>query len=210
MGPSHITGWEASHSVSLTFINVPPTCVDMPIDIPCANGSAIDPALWWCEWRGVHANQTFGPYSAHHEVEFAQNVGSLQLPLAVRVMLTCPVPEIDLITTLAGYSGYGEDVVLEVVARYGAAADTSVPLPWVGIPVGGRITLHELPQPPSSPPSSPPPTPPPPPLAPPKDNSCRDLFNMGYNCTQPAKKTGPKCVSPGPACVKSSPSYGHG
>lgn len=47
LGPNNFTGWAKTHRVRVKFINVPPSCVDVPLSTPCANDSAIDPKLWW-------------------------------------------------------------------------------------------------------------------------------------------------------------------
>ena len=50
MAPTMFTAHEvesSSQEVTLKFINVPPSCADVPLLTPCANDSSIDPALFW-------------------------------------------------------------------------------------------------------------------------------------------------------------------
>ena len=176
MGPTLVTGLEVvegTKAVAIKLINVPPSCIDVPLLTPCANDSAIDPALFWCMWQGSVGSYSSGPHHAVAEPFYID--GHL---VSLRVMLYCPVLSLQRLSALSGYAGDGLAVQFELGVSHGTSADGAKALPWVGMPDANQIRFSGLPEPPSPPPATPPGLPP---RSPTTDRSCKELMDAGYN-----------------------------
>lgn len=77
--PGTITAW---------LINVPTTCIDKEIDEPCASQDSIEPALFFCHYRGQRGLAT-APHPVRAEV-LEVNVGSTTVGL--QPVVKCPIP----------------------------------------------------------------------------------------------------------------------
>ena len=111
---------ETPNSINVSFISVPPSCVDVPIEKPCADQSDMPrPALFWCSFSGSGGSEVMGPY---HAFTVPQSAHGISLGLEVR--LECKLPPMESLERAAGYRGDGTVQTLNVsVSHFPAGSE---------------------------------------------------------------------------------------
>ena len=140
---------EDDTTVKAYLDGVPPSCVNVAIDQPCADSSD-HPLLFWCTW--THESGGIikkGPYRAVYTPEMVTGTSEL---LALKVYVECTVP------TLAELQFVGQHVPMVNmtlgVVHHGSGE--SVAIPFAGIEDGDVVTIPGPRAPPSPPPLAPP------------------------------------------------------
>ena len=158
------TSWSGMPVFNLTFrlLNVATSCINVPIEQPCANHVPGLQELFWCGFGGRGGETFTGPYSAFTQEHLA-STGDL---LAIEVMLTCPVPSLSTISAVGDVGG-GTEAHINVSVAHWHADPTGDPLAprlaWQGVPAGHILHLDALPtmaptRAPNAPPSAAPTT----------------------------------------------------
>ena len=161
------TVMDTAYNTTLTLVltGVAETCINVPIETPCAAHSARVPALFYCTYTAASGSTPLyvGPLTATAE----EVLSASNRYLGTEVMLNCPQPPYDQFVGLTSYPGDGSTVSLSVGAVHfgppGVAG--AVALPFQGPSGGNVVNYTSLPAPPSpslppapvSPPASPPP-----------------------------------------------------
>ena len=178
--PQQIMTVEAAPDQNVTahLRGVPPTCVDIPIEFPCASHTPNRPPMWYCVYEANHGNETLGPFSA---VVMPHVVHAAAPPMAYAVVLHCPVPRYDELVRIAGADANDGLLTVTLTIAHGSRAPgvVGMRLPFEGLVGGDGITFAGLPIPPSPPPPQLPPTRPPqlpPPLMPPVSHNETEVY----------------------------------
>ena len=162
--------------VIVEFANVPPTCINVPIETPCVPHDPALPALFYCNFVSqTSAVLSTAPIRAHREAFSDSGTGSL---LGFASRLTCILPDRASVVTATGFPGGNATITLMLTVSYlqpssGAAA---VDIPFLGLLGGNVLSFSAL----SLPPAVPPPVPPaaPSPRAP-GEPSCKGHLDHG-------------------------------
>ena len=146
-------------NVTAQLRGVPYTCVDIPIDEPCASHTRDRPGNFFCLYTGTQGTETVGPLSAEVVPHYIEPSA---LPVAYAVVLHCPAPSFDGIVRISGptsASGAAQ-ATLSIAHGTRTPGEVGVNIPFEGMVGGDEVSFVELPTPPS-PPSLPPPSVPP-------------------------------------------------
>lgn len=151
----------AEGTVTVRLLNVPPTCVDVPVREPCVDDEEHGHPHFFCVFSGAVSTAVVGPVMASKQERWAG-----QQLLAVQPLLACPLPPYEQILSSTGYTGDGSSVSLVLtISHYASSGEDAVDIPFEGPDGGNTLTLAM--GAPSMPPSPLPPPPPPPPRPPP-------------------------------------------
>lgn len=162
-----VAGVEAASDAVATveLINVKHTCSGMPITTPCVDRRV--PArlrLFACSFTG-----TGGSWRSEFALGAYSNVtGAHGMTLGLDVLLDCPFPPYDTLTSISSYDGSGGPVNVSLGVEWyrDQAVGGPLVLPWQGLDGGDTLSIEGLLMPPSQPPLVPPHTPPTPPPSP--------------------------------------------
>lgn len=171
----------AGDSVTIELMNVPSTCVDVPITTPCARHNIGRPALFFVEFSGAQGTMVSGPVAAHPERVYE---GDVLLGIAVQLAVVVPANN-DLLAIAAADETTGAVSLNVSVTHFAPSTSTlSLLLPFRGYP-GNDLLSIDLRTPPTSPPASPQPTPPsapPLPSPPPPPLCCQSATQAAASC----------------------------
>jgi len=167
--------------ITVQFSNVKTTCIDVPIDVPCASEHEGGPKLFTATFTGAASSVTVGPMSPS-AVEVLSESGKSLLGIAVRAEVPLPKK-----STILAITGFGEMEQGYANVTVSIEYDGKV-LPFTGMPLGNMLQNIKMA---ANPPSTPPPLPPAPPPKP-KTYACntRAAEHPGYT-TQ--KRDGALC-----------------
>ena len=162
--------YDVEPNVTATFLNVPPTCANSPIDVPCASAHATSyrPPLFYCQFStqsGYKSDAvvTSGPF---HAFAYSETVAGVLV--GVGVGLQCPKPAL---TDLGQASG--EDILIDLDILHGPSQHV---MKYDGVPQGNQLFIPAVVSPSMPPPAVPSPSPPPPsPPSPPPTASCAQM-----------------------------------
>ena len=121
--------------MTATFLNVPPTCTNSPIDAPCASAHAISysPPLFYCQFSsksGYKSNAviTKGPY---HAFAYSETVAGIVVGMGVA--LQCPKPALTDVGQISG-----EDVRMDLDILHGPSQNV---IKYDGVPQGNQLFI---------------------------------------------------------------------
>lgn len=165
-GPTALTSLPARDaSVKVPLQNVPATCNDIPMKLPCAPASTNYPAGFICTWSGNAGQVSMPPVRAE--------VNTLPTN-AVEVFVNCNFPAEDKLYEIIGFIGDGSTYSTTLSLSY--ERGESIAIPFAGMVGEDMISISGLPEPPSAPSPMPPPSPNPPPAPappPPENAECK-------------------------------------
>jgi len=151
--------WPVTESISMEFVGVPSSCVNVAIGTPCLAHER-RPALWFAVFKSDQAEHAVGPFRAHKANTSVPDANGNMVSTDVAAV-RLDLPPSSWIFALASLSGGRTDATFAVSARYRAAdGPEAVEIPFEGIPGTNMITVSGIPE--SPPPSRPPPPAPPP------------------------------------------------
>lgn len=136
--PQVIHGYAGNRTLTVVFRNVPASCVDVPIDEPCAASSAsMTPALFYCVYTGPEGKASQGPFFAHRVLDELEGV-----KLGIAVHLSCPLPSQETLITISGRGSGNAGVSLNVDVVYGKPDTPEArSIAFAGVPDGNRLTF---------------------------------------------------------------------
>ena len=149
-----------SEELTVEFHNVPTTCLDVPIDQPCARHSVLTPPLFWCVFEPADAGGgrvVTGPVAAYRHI--VKDSEGATLGYAVRANCTWPAWN----ALRSVYDGSGTLSLKMIMSFFAPAGALAKTIPFGGVNGGNTIQISGLPTPPMMPPPFLPPPPPPPP-----------------------------------------------
>ena len=159
LAPSSFDGIPEGN-ITVEYQNVPPTCVNVPINVPCAAHDPAIPPRFWCTFTGAAGEISTGPVHGFR-VEILASTGAL---LALPVRSSCTLPTWD---QVVGITGYCLTAPCDGTASFNLSIayleQDGQRLPFVGGRGGETLHLSGLPSPPSAPSPLVPPLPPSPP-----------------------------------------------
>ena len=156
--PNLHTPYLPPSNLTVELGNVPTTCINLPIEIPCArHDSSLRPPLFYARLSGEQGSILVGPTAAYTK-EYTSTPSNQVLGIAVHA--TWELPDIDLLLSLTHYTGDGSPMDLNVsITHFEPTSEWVEVLPFRGEAGGNVIRLHELPTPPTLPLPNPPPSP---------------------------------------------------
>ena len=120
----------ASH-VHIRFINVPPTCINVPVNLPCAADEPEEmPPLFWCVFIGETGIGFDGPRHAYAKQEPASG--------KFLTKLTCSLPDPTKLREITANLGTPQ---LNVSVVHGSVDDFLQELPFAGLRGGSVVRL---------------------------------------------------------------------
>ena len=145
-------------NVTAHLRGVPSTCVDIPMDEPCASHSPDRPPKFYCIYTGPAGSATLGPFAA---VRVADYVDPSLPPVAIAVVLHCPTPAVETIQSIVPDAQHTGIASTTLAIAHGSRTPGVMKrnLTFEGDDGGDVISFAGLPMPPSAPPPPPPPLP---------------------------------------------------
>ena len=123
--------WSNTSHVHIRFLNVPPTCINVPVKLPCAADEPEEmPPLFWCVFIGETGIGFDGP---HHAYAKQEQVSGKSL-----TKLTCSLPDATKLREITANLGTPQ---LNVSVVHGSVGDFLQELPFTGLRDGNVIRL---------------------------------------------------------------------